>query len=150
MASIDVVHVPYKGISGARTDILAGQVQIMLDPITTMTEQVKAGKVRAIATTGRQRSEVLPDVPTLSEAGVPGYEATIWVGLMAPKGTSPQVIQSINQEVNLVLKNPEIVANLAKQGIDAGGGSPQIMADTLSAELKRWPPVVKAAQIKAD
>jgi tripartite-type tricarboxylate transporter receptor subunit TctC len=77
-------------------------------------------------------------------------QVDIWYGLMAPKGTSPQVIQSINQEVNLVLKNPEIVANIAKQGIDAGGGSPQKMADTLSAELKRWPPVVKAAQIKAD
>jgi tripartite-type tricarboxylate transporter receptor subunit TctC len=111
---------------------------------------VKAGKLKILAVLSSDRVPQMPQVPTFKEQGLPKVQVDIWYGLMAPKGTSPQVIQSINQEVNLVLKNPEIVANLAKQGIDAGGGSPQIMADTLSAELKRWPPVVKAAQIKAD
>jgi tripartite-type tricarboxylate transporter receptor subunit TctC len=89
-------------------------------------------------------------VPTFKEHGLPKVQVDIWYGLMAPKGTSPQVIQTLNQEVNQVLKSPEVMANLAKQGIDAGGGSPQVMVDTLAAELKRWPPIVKAAQIKAD
>ncbi len=87
MAGLDIVHVPYKGSSGARTDVLGGQVQMMFDAITTMAPHVRAGKVKALATTGKTRSPVLPEVPTMSEAGVPGYEAVIWLGIMAPKGT---------------------------------------------------------------
>jgi tripartite-type tricarboxylate transporter receptor subunit TctC len=87
MSDTKIVHIPYKGSSGARTDVLGGQVDLMFDAVTTMTEQVKSGKVKAIATTGKKRSAVLPDVPTVDESGVPGYEATIWLGLLAPKGT---------------------------------------------------------------
>ena len=87
MAGVDIVHVPYKGSSGARTDILGGQVQMMFDAITTMAPHVRAGKLKALATTGKARSRVLPDVPTVAEAGVPGYEAVIWLGIMAPAGT---------------------------------------------------------------
>src|SRR5213592_110560 len=86
MAGVNIVHIPYKGSSGARTDILGGQVQMMFDAVTTMSEQVKAGQVRALATSGKTRSSVLPNVPTMAEAGVPGYEATILLGLMAPAG----------------------------------------------------------------
>jgi len=92
MAGVDIVHVPYKGSSGARTDLIGGQVQMMFDAVTTMSEHVKAGQVRALGTTGKVRSTVLPDVPTISEAGVPGYEATIWLGLVAPKGTPPAIV----------------------------------------------------------
>jgi len=95
MAKIDMVHVPYKGSSGARTDVLGGQVDMMFDAVTTMTEQVKAGKVKAVGATGKVRSDVLPDVPTLNEAGVPGYEATIWLGIMAPKGTPKAVVDKL-------------------------------------------------------
>ena len=87
MSGVYLVHIPYQGSSGARTDVMGGQVDLMFDAVTTMAEQVKAGKVKALATTGLQRSSVLPDVPTVHEAGVPNYEATIWLGLMAPKGT---------------------------------------------------------------
>ena len=89
MAGVDIVHIPYKGSSGARTDVLGGQVQMMFDAVTTMSEHAKAGQVRPLATTGKTRSSVLPNVPTMNEAGVPGYEAVIWLGIMAPKATPP-------------------------------------------------------------
>ena len=95
MADINAVHVPYKGSSGARTDVIGGQVDLMFDAVTTMTEQVRAGKVKALATTGLKRSDVMPEVPTLTEAGVTGYEATIWLGLMAPAGTPKAVVDNL-------------------------------------------------------
>jgi tripartite-type tricarboxylate transporter receptor subunit TctC len=149
-AGLNLFHVPFKGSAGAVNDVAAGHVSAMVAPVHTVMPLVKAGKLKMLAVLSSERVSQLPQVPTFKEHGLPKVQVDIWYGLMAPKGTAPQVVQSLNQEVNLVLKNPEIVANLAKQGIDAGGGSSQLMADTLSAELKRWPPVVKAAQIKAD
>jgi tripartite-type tricarboxylate transporter receptor subunit TctC len=108
MAGVYLVHIPYRGSSGARTDVIAGQVDVMFDAVTTMAEQVKAGKVKALATTGKQRSEVLPNVPTLNEAGVPGYEATIWLGLMAPQGTPKAVIDKLNDAVSKIVSQPEV------------------------------------------
>jgi tripartite-type tricarboxylate transporter receptor subunit TctC len=108
MAGVYLVHIPYRGSSGARTDVIGGQVDVMFDAVTTMAEQVKAGKVKALATTGKQRSEVLPDVPTLHEAGVPGYEATIWLGLMAPRGTPKAVVDKLNEAVSKIAGQPEI------------------------------------------
>ncbi len=149
-AGLNLFHVPFKGSAGAVNDVAAGHVSAMVAPVHTVMPLVKAGKLKMLAVLSSERVSQLPQVPSFKEHGLPKVQVDIWYGLMAPKGTAPQVVQSLNQEVNLVLKNPEIVANLAKQGIDAGGGSSQLMADTLSAELKRWPPVVKAAQIKAD
>src|SRR5438874_10185816 len=108
MAGVDIVHVPYKGSSGARTDILGGQVQMMFDAVTTMSEHVKAGQVRALATSGKTRSSVTPEIPTISEAGVPGYEATIWLGLMAPKGTPPAIVSRLNAEISKIANRPEV------------------------------------------
>src|SRR5438477_720099 len=102
MAGVDIVHVPYKGSSGARTDILGGQVQMMFDAITTMAPNVEAGKLKALGTSGRARSTVLPNVPTISEAGVPGYEATIWLGIMAPKSTPRAVVERLNHEIRRI------------------------------------------------
>ncbi|HEY8048048.1 MAG TPA: tripartite tricarboxylate transporter substrate binding protein, partial [Ramlibacter sp.] len=116
MAGIDLVHVPYKGSSGARTDVMGGQVQLMFDAVTTMADAAKAGKVKALATTGMQRSSVLPDVPTLNEAGVPGYEATIWLGLMAPKGTPQAIVDKLNEAVSKVVSDPGVKREWAKQG----------------------------------
>jgi tripartite-type tricarboxylate transporter receptor subunit TctC len=99
MAGVSILHIPYKGSSGARTDVLGGQVDLMFDAVPTMTEHIRAGKVKALGTTGTARSAVLPDVPTIAEAGVPGYEATIWLGLMAPKNTPAQVVARLNGEV---------------------------------------------------
>ncbi len=149
-ANLNLFHVPFKGTAGAVNDVAAGHVAAMIAPVHTVMPLVKAGKLKMLAVLSAERVPQLPQVPTFKEQGLPKVQVDIWYGLMAPKGTSPQVIQSLNQEVNQVLKNPEVVASLAKQGIDAGGGVPHVMADTLAAELKRWPPVVKAAQIKAD
>jgi tripartite-type tricarboxylate transporter receptor subunit TctC len=99
MSGTDIQHVPYRGSSGARNDVLGGQVQMMFDAITTMAPNVQAGQVRALATTGEKRSTVLPDVPTVAEAGVPGYEATIWLGIMAPKGTPQAIVDKLNAEI---------------------------------------------------
>jgi tripartite-type tricarboxylate transporter receptor subunit TctC len=150
MASIDVVHVPYKGSSGARTDILAGQVQIMFDAITTMTEQVKAGKVKALATSGRTRSDVLPDVPTLSEAGLPGYEATIWLGLMAPRGTPQEVVNKLNEAVGKIVGTPEQKQQWSKQGAVPMVMNPTAFTRYLNEDIAKWATVIKTANIKLD
>src|SRR5690349_13408408 len=106
MSGVDIVHVPYKGSSGARTDILGGQVQMMFDAITTMAPNVRAGKLKALGTTGKTRSPVLPEVPTVAEAGVPGYEATIWLGIMAPAGTPKPVVEKLNAEITRICNDP--------------------------------------------
>ncbi len=150
MAGIDVVHVPYKGSSGARTDILAGQVQIMFDAVTTMTEQVKAGKVKAIATTGKQRSPVLPNVPTVNESGVPGYEATIWLGLMAPKGTPADVVNRLNAEVRKIVNHPEVKATWARQGAVPMSMTVIEFDKYLQAHIANWANIVKVSGAKPD
>ena len=149
-ANLNLFHVPFKGTAGAVNDVAAGHVAAMIAPVHTVMPLVKAGKLRMLAVLSADRIAQLPQIPTFKEHGLPKVQVDIWYGLMAPKGTPAQLIQTLNQEVNQVLKSPEIIANLAKQGIDAGGGSPQVMGDALAVELKRWPPVVKAAQIKAD
>ena len=107
MAGVSLVHIPYRGSSGARTDVIGGQVDVMFDAITTMTEQVRGGKVKALATTGKQRSEVMPDVPTMNEAGVPGYEASIWLGVMAPRGTPKDVVDKLNAAISKIVGRPK-------------------------------------------
>ena len=150
MAKIDLVHIPYKGSSGARTDVLGGQVDLMFDAVTTMTEQVKAGKVRAIATTGRQRSEVLPDVPTMSEAGVPGYEATIWVGLMAPKGTPKAVVDRLNEAVSKIASQTDVRQQWGKQGAVPMVMNPAVFDKYIQDDVAKWAQVIRAANIKMD
>jgi len=150
MAKIDIVHIPYKGSSGARTDVIGGQVDMMFDAVTTMTEQVKAGKVRAIATSGKQRSEVLPDVPTLSEAGVPGYEATIWLGLLAPKGTPKAVTDKLNEAVSKISSLPEVRQLWSKQGAVPMVMNPAVFEKYLQDDVNKWAGVIKSANIKPD
>src|SRR6185436_794047 len=116
MAGVDIVHVPYKGSSGARTDVLGGQVQMMFDAVPTMSEHAKTGRVKALGTTGKARSTVLPNVPTIGEAGVPGYEAVIWLGLIAPKGTPPAIVSRLNAAVTKIVAAPDVQADWAKQG----------------------------------
>lgn len=150
MAGIDVVHVPYKGSSGARTDVLGGQLEMMFDAIPTMAEQVKAGKVKAIATTGRVRSSVLPDVPTMSEAGVPGYEATIWLGVVAPKGTPAAVVAKLNAEIAKITGNAELRRAWAAQGTTAMTMGVDEFTRYMNDDIAKWAGVVKAAGIKVD
>ena len=144
MSGTDIVHVPYKGSSGARNDIIGGQVQMMFDAITTMAPNVKAGKVKALATSGKQRSTVLPDVPTLSEAEVAGYETTIWLGIMAPAGTPKPIVDKLNAEINKVLKDSDVIAEWAKQGATPMVMSPDEFDAFLRADIEKWAKVVKS------
>ena len=114
MAGVDIVHVPHKGSDQARTAILGGQVQMMFDAITTMAGQARAGKVKALGTSGKTRSAITPEIPTVAEAGVPGYEATIWLGLMAPTGTPRPVLDRLSAEVNKVVNSAEVKEAWAK------------------------------------
>ncbi|OFZ89055.1 MAG: MFS transporter [Betaproteobacteria bacterium RBG_16_66_20] len=150
MAGVDIVHVPYKGSDGARTGILGGQVHMMLDAITTMASNVRAGKVKAMGTTGKTRSTVLPDVPTLAEAGVPGYESGIWLGLMAPAATPRPILERLNAEVNKVINAPEVKAAWGKQGAMPMGMSIAQFDKFLRDEIVKWAPVVKATGMKVE
>jgi len=150
MAKVDIVHVPYKGSSGARTDVLGGQVEMMFDAITTMAPNVQAGRVRALATTGRARSAVLPNVPTVDEAGVPGYEAVIWLGIMAPTGTPKAVVDRLNGEVRKVLTRTDIKETWKKQGAETMDMSPEKFDEFLRGDIAKWAKVVKDAGIKVD
>lgn len=150
MSGTYLVHIPYKGSSGARTDVIGGQVELMFDAVTTMVEQVRAGKVKAIATTGKVRSDVLPDVPTLSESGVPGYEATIWLGLMAPKGTPKAVVDKLNEAVSKISLQAEVRQIWAKQGAVPMVMTPEAFEKYAREDVAKWAKVIKSADIKAD
>ena len=150
MAKIDMVHVPYKGSSGARTDVLGGQVDMMFDAVTTMTEQVKAGKVKAVGTSGKTRSDVLPEVPTLNESGVTGYEATIWLGLMAPKGTPKAIVDKLNEAVSKIASQPDVKQQWAKQGAAPIVLNPTQFEEYLQDDIAKWAGVIKSANIKLD
>jgi tripartite-type tricarboxylate transporter receptor subunit TctC len=150
MAGVDIVHVPYKGSSGARTDVIGGQVQMMFDAVTTMSEQVKAGHVRALGTTGKVRSTVLPEVPTISEAGVPGYEATIWLGLIAPKGTPPAIVNRLNAEITKIVSKPEVKRDWGTQGAVAMTMTPEEFGKYINADIVKWERIVKISGAKPD
>jgi tripartite-type tricarboxylate transporter receptor subunit TctC len=150
MADVQIVHVPYKGSSGARTDTIGGQVQMMFDAVTTMAEFAKSGKVRALGTTGTKRSSVMPDVPTIAEAGVPGYEATIWLGLMAPKGTPPAIVNKLNAEIAKIVAKPEVKDEWAKQGAVPLSMNPDEFAKYTAGDIEKWARIVKISGAKPD
>ena len=116
LTGIDIVHVPYKGSTGARGDILSGQIQILFDSVPTMAPLIKSGMVRALGTSGTVRSSILPDVPTLAEAGVPGFQATLWVGFMAPKDTPQPIVELLNRTITTILQRPDLKEAWEKQG----------------------------------
>ena len=150
MSGVYLVHIPYKGSSGARTDVIGGQVDLMFDAVTTMVEQVKAGKVKAIATTGKQRSAVLPEVPTVHESGVPNYEATIWLGVLAPKGTPQPVVNRLNEAISKIVGTPEVQQNWSKQGATAMVMNPQEFDKYIHEDIAKWAKVIKSANIKPE
>ena len=150
MAGVDIVHVPYKGSSGARTDVLGGQVQMMFDAVPTMSEHAKSGKVIAVATTGKTRSSVLPNVPTLSEAGVTGYETVIWLGLMAPKGTPRDIVNRLNAEITKIQNRPDVRQEWAGQGALAMVQTPDEFGKYLAEDIIKWERIVKISGAKAD
>jgi tripartite-type tricarboxylate transporter receptor subunit TctC len=150
MAGLDIVHVPYKESSGARTGVLGGQVEMMFDAVTVMNEHVKAGKVRALATSGKARSAVMPDVPTLAEAGVPGYDAVIWLGLIAPKSTPPEIVTRLNAEITKIVSRSDVQADWAKQGAVAMTMTPAAFERYLADDIVKWERIVKLSGARPD
>ena len=147
---IDVTHVPYKGMGQGVLDLIAGRTQMTITGYPAVAGHMKGGKLRVLATAGSRRSPLQSDVPTIAEGGVPGYEMDSWLGLLAPAGTPPAVIQRLNAELNRALALPQVREKLAAQGLDVLGGSPQQFAAVIRADFDKWSRVVKAANIKAD
>jgi tripartite-type tricarboxylate transporter receptor subunit TctC len=147
MAKVNVVHVPHKASGDARNSVLAGNVQMMFDAITTMLPLAEAGKVRALATTGVKRSELTPNLPTVAET-VPGYEATIWLGIMAPKGTPKEVVTFLNQAINKVIQKPEVKEMWLKQGAIPMVKTPEEFDAYLRKDIEKWAHVVEISGAK--
>jgi tripartite-type tricarboxylate transporter receptor subunit TctC len=150
MAGVDIVHVPYKESSAARTGVLGGQVDMMLDAVTTMSQQAAAGKVKALGTTGKVRSTVMPNTPTIAEAGVPGYEATIWLGIVAPKGTPPPIVNRLNAEITKIASQPDVKAEWAKQGAVTMTMTPEAFGKYMSDDVVKWERIVKISGAQPD
>jgi tripartite-type tricarboxylate transporter receptor subunit TctC len=150
MAGVDLVHIPHKGSDQARVAVMGGQVQMMFDAVPTMAANAKAGKVKALGTTGEKRSSVTPELPTLSEAGVAGYETGLWLGLMAPKATPRPVLEKINAEVNKLLNSAEVKENWAKQGTITMGMSIEQFDKFLRQDIQKWSKLVKSTGMKVD
>ena len=150
MAGVDIVHIPHKGSDQARTAVLGHQVDMMFDAISTIVAQVHAGKLKGLATTGKTRSAITPEVPTVAEAGVPGYEATIWLGLMAPAETPKPVVEKLNAEVVKVLNSPDIKENWGKQGAVPMPMTPAEFDRFLRADIQKWSKLVKDTGMKVD
>ena len=150
MAGVDILHVPYKGSAGARTDVLGGQVQMMFDAVTVMNQHAREGKVKALGTSGTTRSSVLPGVPTIAEAGVPGYETTIWLGVMAPKGTPAAVVAKLNTEIGRIVSRQDVRDDWAKQGAVPMTMTPAEFARYLEQDIVKWERVVKISGAKPD
>ncbi len=149
MSGTDILHVPHKNSGDARNAVIGGHVQMMIDAVTAMKGHIEAGQVRALATTGARRSAVLPDVPTANESGVPGYEATIWLGIMAPAGTPKDVVERLNAEVAKVIAKPAIREAWAKQGAVPMTMTPAQFETYLKGDIDKWAKVIQQAGIKA-
>ena len=149
MTGVPMIHVPYRGGAPAVTDLLSGQVQVVFGTITTSSEHIRAGKLRALAVTTATRSDVLPDVPSMAEF-VPGYEASNWNGICAPKNTSAEIIDRVNQAINAGLAEPKIKARLAELGGVILPGSPADFGKLIAEETEKWGKVIRAANIKPE
>jgi len=148
MSGTDLKHVPHRGSGDARTSVLGGHVQMMFDAITTMAPNAEAGQVRALGTTGKGRSAITPNLPTVGEAGVPGYEATIWLGIVAPAGTPQPIVDKLNAEINKVLDKPDVKAAWGKQGAVPMVMSPAAFDTYMRADIAKWAKVIQDAGIK--
>ncbi len=150
LAGVKMVHIPYKGSGPAVTDLLGGQVQVMFDNTPNVLPQVKAGKLRALGSSGTQRSALAPDVPTVSEAGVPGYEVMVWFGLVAPAGTPREVVMKLNAEVTRILALPDVRERFLSQGVEPVGSTPEQFGEHIKAQMAKWARVVNDAGVKAE
>jgi tripartite-type tricarboxylate transporter receptor subunit TctC len=147
---IDIVHVPYKGTQLVVPDLISGQISILFDNIVSAQPNLKTGKLKAIGITSLQRSPLMPEVPTLSESGVPGFEASTWFGVYAPAGTPKEIIVKLNSELIAVLKSSDMRARLAVLGAEPVGSTPEGMAQTVAAETAKWAKVIHDAKVKIE
>ena len=143
MAGIDVLHVPYKGSSQALTDLMAGRVSLIIDNMPSALPFIKAGRLRALGVSGSKRSPALPDLPTIAEAGLRGYESLSWTGIAAPAGTPKEIITRLNREIALILAPPDMRQKLADAGADAVGGAPELFAEHIRTERDKWSRLIK-------
>ncbi len=150
LAGVDVTHVPYKGNGPAITDLLGGQVSMLFDTITTSIPHIRAGKMKALAVTGARRSSLTPELPTMIEAGLPEFEVVGWYMMLAPAGIPRDILNVLNTEINVAIKDPAIGAKLASQGVEWEGGSPERADAFLRSEMARWGKIIKATGMKAD
>jgi tripartite-type tricarboxylate transporter receptor subunit TctC len=150
MTGTVITHVPYKGSAPAVTDMIGGQVQLMFDNTPNVLPQVKAGKLKALAVSSRKRSPLAPDVPTVDESGVPGYEVNVWFGILAPAGTPKEIVARLNAEMVRIMRSPEVADRFAKAGVEVVASTPEFFGDFVKGEVARWAKVVQDAGIKAD
>jgi tripartite-type tricarboxylate transporter receptor subunit TctC len=150
MAGIDMTHVPYKGSTLAHPDLLSGRTSMMFDTVAAIKTQIGAGNVRALAVTTPKRVGVLPTLPTVGEAGLPGYETSTWGGILAPAGTPKSTVAKLNAEINKILAMPDVRKKLEDAGLEIGGGSPQNFTDFIGSEMTKWAKVAKDAGIQAE
>ncbi|MGH8617583.1 MAG: tripartite tricarboxylate transporter substrate binding protein [Burkholderiales bacterium] len=150
MAGIDLVHVPYKGAVAALADVISGREQLYIGALASTVPHIKAGRIRALAITGKKRSNVLPDLPTVAESGLPDYDVSAWYGLLAPAGTPKPIIDKINREVKATLGTPDILQRLAADGSEPVGGSPDEFREFIRTEIAKWGKAVRAAGAKVD
>ena len=150
MTGTQVTHVPYKGSAPAVTDLIAGQVQVMFDNTPNVLPHVKAGKLRALGVSSKTRSQFAPEVPSVDEAGVPGYDVTVWFGVLTVAGTPPDIVKRLNTEMVKILTSPEVKERISKSGVDVVAGTPEHFSGFLKAEVSRWAKVIQEANIKAD
>ena len=150
LAGVDMVHVPYKGSAPAVTDLLGGQVQLMFDNIPSSLPHIKAGKLKALATTGAKRDPALADLPTIAESGVSGYESDVWFGLTAPVATPKEIIAKLSEECQKAVKAPGFVKRMTELGYNMIGTNPEKMAEMTKAAITRWAPIVKSSGAKVD
>ena len=150
LSGVDIVHVPYKGSAAALTDLIGGQVSVMFDNLPPSMPHIRSGKLRPLAITTTTRYPTLPDLPTMVEAGVPGYESTAWFGLAMPAGTPKEIIARMNAEGQKAARAPDFIKRMTDLGYEIVGGTPEQMAAMIQDEIKRWGPIVKASGAKVD
>jgi tripartite-type tricarboxylate transporter receptor subunit TctC len=150
MTKTSMTHIPYRGAAPAVNDLLAGQVQVTIGVVNQLIPHIRAGKLKALGVTTRKRLAQMPDVPTLDEAGVPGYESEIWLGLAAPSATPPAIIEQINQAIRKAMATADVISKLQSQGIDVVVSSPDQMRQRGLEDLKRWGDIIRTAGIKVD
>ena len=150
MTKVFMTHIPYKGSAPVVADLIGGQVDVMFDNVPNVVQHVKAGRMKALAVSGAMRSPLAPDVPTVAESGIPGYDVSVWFGVLAPAGTPRNIVQRLNAEIIRIIATPEITDRFVKQGVEPRTGTPEQFGELIKSEVARWAGVIKTAGIQAD